>query len=212
MLLRCGRGTCNFEASLHRALTNRPLFWPPRGNTQITGTRRNRRGDTYRNVLNSPLFHNIWDPDTGSVCRIFRWWPDATHRIPLLLWVLNQPPPIKSLIHAPTHVSHYLKTRRSLHVAPWLCVILSEMAADSANMAIPESGKKFRWIKCGLLTKSCTQRMSLCSSSAQIITRSKLMMNCPPQVTGPRTRRAVSWKTWKNKIKISQLNDHATLP
>ena len=104
-------------------------------------------------------------------------------------------------------------------VSPWLngsktalCVILSEMAADSANMAMPESKKKFRWVKCGLLTKSCTQRMELCTSSAQIITRSKLMMNCLPQVTGPRTIRAVSWKTWKNKISLFQLTNHATLP
>ena len=47
-----------------------------------------------------------------------------------------------------------------------LCVILLEMAADSANMAIPESEKKFRWVKCGLLTKSCTQRMAFCTSSS----------------------------------------------
>ena len=51
-----------------------------------------------------------------------------------------------------------------------LCVILSEMAADSANMAMPESEKKFRWVKCGHLTNSCTQRMALCTSSAQTIT------------------------------------------
>ena len=93
-----------------------------------------------------------------------------------------------------------------------LCVILSETAADSANMAIPESEKKFRWVKCGLLTKSCTQRVALCTSCSQIITRSKLMMNRPPQVTGPRTIRAVSWKTWKNKISISQRDVHTTLP
>ena len=93
-----------------------------------------------------------------------------------------------------------------------LCVILSEMVADSANMAMPESEKKFRWVKCTLLTKSCTQRMALCTSSAQIITRSKLMMNRPPQVTGPGTKRAVSCKTWKNKISIFQLTNHATLP
>ena len=123
---------------------------------------------------------------------------------------------MKSFIQAPTHVSHHLRTRRSLHVAPWLenstVMILSEMAADSANMAIPESKKNFRWVKCGLLTKSCTQRMALCTSSSQIITRSKLMMNRPRQVTGPRTIRAVSWKTWQNKISIFQCNDHATLP
>ena len=80
-----------------------------------------------------------------------------------------------------------------------LCVILSETAADSANMAIPESEKKFRWVKCGLRTKSCTQRMALCTSSSRIIARSKLMMNGPPQVTGPRTIRAVSWKTWERQ-------------
>ena len=92
-----------------------------------------------------------------------------------------------------------------------LCLILSEMAADSANMAIPESEKKFRWVKCGRLTKSRTQRMALCTSFSPIITRSKLIMNRPPQVTGPRTKRAVSWKTWKNKISIFQHNDHVTL-
>ena len=86
-----------------------------------------------------------------------------------------------------------------------LCVILSEMDADSANIAIPESEKKFRWVKCGLLIKSCTQRMALSSSSSQIITRSNLMMNRPPQVTGPRTKRAVSWKNWKTRSVFSNI-------
>ena len=77
-------------------------------------------------------------------------------------------------------------------------------------MAIPESEKEYRWVKCGLLTNSCTQRMALCTSSPQIITRFKLMMNCPPQVTGPRTMIAVSWKTWKTRsifpnVTITQL-------
>ena len=93
-----------------------------------------------------------------------------------------------------------------------LCVILSGLAADSANMAAPESEKKFRWLKFGLLTKSCTQRMALCKSSVQIITGSKLIKNRLPQITGPRTIGAVSWKTWKNKIKIFQLNNRETLP
>ena len=34
-----------------------------------------------------------------------------------------------------------------------LCVILSEIAADSVNIVIPESEKKLRCVKCGLLTK-----------------------------------------------------------
>ena len=107
-------------ASFYRAPTNSPLFWFPREIMQIAGTRRSTKGDMYRNVLDSPLFHDIWNPDTGSACRIFRWWSNATHRILLLLWVFNHPPPIKSLIHAPTHVSDHLRKRRSLHVAPWL--------------------------------------------------------------------------------------------
>ena len=86
-----------------------------------------------------------------------------------------------------------------------LCVILSEIAADSLNMAVPESEKELRCVKCGLLTKSCTQRIALCTSSLQIITRSKLMLNRPPQVIGPRTMRAVNWKTWQNKINIFQI-------
>ena len=77
-------GSCNFEASLHRAPTNCSLFLLPRGITQIAGTWKNREVDTYRNILDLPLFHKVWDPDTGSGCRIFGWWPDATHRTPLL--------------------------------------------------------------------------------------------------------------------------------
>ena len=80
-----------------------------------------------------------------------------------------------------------------------LCVILSDMAADSVNMAIPETEKKLRCVKCGLLTKSWTQRIALWTSSSPIITPSKLTMNRPPLVTGPRTTRAVSWKTWKQQ-------------
>ena len=96
------------------------FFWLRRGITQIAGTWRNRKGDTYKNVLDSPLFHKSWDPDTGSGCQIIGWWLDATHRIPLLWRVFNHPPPIKSLIHAPTDVSHHLRKRYSLHVAPRL--------------------------------------------------------------------------------------------
>ena len=33
---------------------------------------------------------------------------------------LHQSPPIKSLTHTPTDVSHHLRPRRSLHVAPWI--------------------------------------------------------------------------------------------
>ena len=85
-----------------------------------------------------------------------------------------------------------------------LCVIFSERAADSVNMEIPESEKKLRWVKCRLLTKSCTQRIALHTSSLSIITPSKLMMNRSPQVTGPRTIRAVNWKTWKRRIDAFQ--------
>ena len=85
-----------------------------------------------------------------------------------------------------------------------LCVIFSERAADSVNMEIPESEKKLRWVKCRLLTKSCTQRIALRTSSLSIITPSKLMMNRSPQVTGPRTIRSVNWKTWKRRIDAFQ--------
>ena len=98
-----------------------------------------------------------------------------------------------------THPQTSATTRERDVVSTWLHgsktalgVILSEIAADSVNMAIPESEKKLRCVKCGLLTKSCTQRIALCTSSLQIITRTKLMMNRPPQVNGPRTMRAVN--------------------
>ena len=76
-------------------------------------------------------------------------------------------------------------------------VMLSQIAADSANIVTPEFEKKFRWVKCGLLTKSCTQSRAPRTSSSRIMTRSRLMTNFSPEVTGPRTIRAVSWKTYK---------------
>ena len=76
--------------------------------------------------------------------------------------------------------------------------MLSQIAADSVNIVTPESKKKLRWVKCGLLTKSCTQSRAPRTSSSLIMTRARLMMNFSPEVTGPRTSRTVSWKTYKN--------------
>ena len=66
----------------------------------------------------------------------------------------HHPTPIKSFIQAPT--TRQPPPENEDVVSMWLhgskaelCVILSETAADSANMAIPESEKKFRWVKCG---------------------------------------------------------------
>ena len=81
-----------------------------------------------------------------------------------------------------------------------LLVMLSQLAADSANIVTPESERKFRWVKCGLLTKSCTQSRAQRTSSSRIMTRSNLMTNFSPEITGPRTIKAVSWKTCKNEM------------
>ena len=80
-----------------------------------------------------------------------------------------------------------------------LLVMLSQLAADSANIVTPESEKKFRWVKCGLLMKSCTQSRGPRTSSSRIMTRSRLVTNFPSEITGPRTIRAASWKTYKIK-------------
>ena len=120
MLLRCWRGTWNLEASFHRASTDAPPSKFPRRNTQVAGTWNTSWRSSHKDILHPSLFYNIRDPHTGSRCRTIGWRPDSTHRIPLLLWVLQHPPPIKSLAHTPTDVSYHLRTRRSLHVAPWL--------------------------------------------------------------------------------------------
>ena len=120
MLLRSWSGTWNFEASFHRASTDASLSKFPCRNTQIARTRITSRRSSHGNILHPFLFHNITNPHTGSRCRILGWRSDSTHRIPLLLWVLQHPPPIKSLTHTPTDVSYHLGTGRSLHVAPWL--------------------------------------------------------------------------------------------
>ena len=216
MLLRCWRGTCNFEASLHRAPTNRSPFWFPRGITETAGTWRNRNGKrtgTYSTCPSSTIFeiltpHRDVEPSHDGLMP-----PTAYHYSCESFTTLRRSR--ASFKHPHTSATTWERDVVStwLHGSKTaLSVTLSEMTADSANMAIPVSEKKFRWLKCGLLKKSCTQRMAPCTSSAQIITRSKLMMSRPPQVTGPRTIRAVSWKTWKNKIKMFQPGNHATLP
>ena len=115
MLLRCWRGTCNFEASLHRAPTNRPLFDFPEETHRLLGPGGMGEGTRTRrySTRSSSTKFDILTPHRDVE-------PDATHRIPLLLRVFNHPPPIKSLIHGPAHVSHHLRARCSLHVAPRL--------------------------------------------------------------------------------------------
>ena len=145
------------------------------------------------------LPHYIGAPHNRPRCWIFWRRPDTTYCIPLLLWILDCPPPMHSLIHAGQKFSHHLWTRCCLHVAPRfkkaLFVMLSQIAADSANIAMPESEKKFLWANCGLLTKLCTQCRAPPTSSSQIMTRSRLMTNLSSEVTGPRTMSAVSWNT-----------------
>ena len=92
-----------------------------------------------------------------------------------------------------------------------LLVMLSQIAADLADIVTPESEKKFRWVKCGLLTKPCTQSRAPRTSSSLMMTRSSLMTNFSPKVTGPRSNRAVSWKTYK-KWFISDSASHQVLP
>ena len=84
-------------------------------------------------------------------------------------------------------------------------MMLSQIAADSANIATPESENRFRWVKSGVVTKSCTQNTAPRMSSSQIITRSGLMMDLSPEAIGPRTVRAVSWNTWNNKTSYFRL-------
>ena len=112
-------GNCNLEASFHRASTDASLSRIPWRNTQVARTWNTSWRSSHRDILHPSFFYNIRDPHTGSRCRILGWRPDSTHRIPLLLWVLQHPPPIKSLTHTPTDVRYHLRTRRSLHVAPW---------------------------------------------------------------------------------------------
>ena len=216
MLLRWWRGTCNFEASLHRTPTNCPLFWLPRRNTKITGTRKKKEGTrrgTYSTRPSSTTF-KILTPDRDVESSDDGLMPPTAYHCSFESFT-NLRRSRASFTHPHTSATTWERDVVStwLHGSKTaLCVILSELAADSTNMAIPESEKKFRWLKCGLPTKSCTQRMARCTSSSQIITRSKLVMNRPPQDTGPRTIRAVSWKSWKTRSGFFQHNNHVTLP
>ena len=74
-----------------------------------------------------------------------------------------------------------------------LVVKLLEVAADSVNIATPESEKKFLWVNCGLLTKTFTLSRAPRISSWGTITRSRLITNFSPEVTDPQTMGAVSY-------------------
>ena len=181
MALRRWRGTCNFEASFSRASTNFPVLGLPWGNTQIAGARSTKRRHTHRNVFNSALSHNIGDPYTGSRPWIFWGWPEATYRIPLHLWILDTA--LRRCTAWFTLAQTSATTCERDAVSTWLqgsktalLVMLLQIAADSANIATPESEKSFRWVKCGLLTKFCTQSRAPFTSSSQTNIRSRLMM------------------------------------
>ena len=87
MLLRCWRGACNLEASLNRASADAFLPRLPWGNTQVAGTGHTSWRSFHRDILHPSLLYHIRNPHTRSWCRIFRWRPDSSHCIPLLLWV-----------------------------------------------------------------------------------------------------------------------------
>ena len=201
------KGACNFEASFNRASTIFPLLGLSWGNTQVAGSRTTEGKDTHRNVFNWPLFHNIGDPYTGSRRWIFWGWPVATYRSCESWTALRES--TAWFTHAQNSVTTW--EREAVAVYTWLqgsktsiIVRLSQIAADSANIAMPVLEKKFLWVKCGLLTKSCTQSRAPRISSSQIITRSRLTMNLSLEVTGPRTI-AVSRNTWKNKTVFFRL-------
>ena len=65
-----------------------------------------------------------------------------------------------------------------------LLVMLPQIAAASGNMKTPESEEKFRWVKCGFLTKACKQSKTPCTSSL-IATRPQLTTKFSPCVTRP---------------------------
>ena len=118
-----------------------------------------------------------------------------------------------------THAQTSATTCEPDAVSTWLLgsktalfVRLSQFAADSANIAMPESEKKLLCVKCGLLTKPCTQSRAPRTSSSQIMTSSRLMTKLSPEVAGPRTMRAVCWNTGINKTFLFDWNDHKAAP
>ena len=201
MLLRWYKGTCKVKASLRRASTDFSLFWFPRGNTQIAGARNTNWRSSHRNVFNSSLFHYIREPNTRPECWIFWRWPDATYRVPLFLSIPDYPSPIHSLIQASTNLSQHLWTRCSLHVAPrfknttvcdsvWNCCTPSQYS----NARVREKASQGE-VRTSQKSKSGTHSRSPRTSPSQIIKRYRLMMTFSPEVTGPRTIRAVCWNT-----------------
>ena len=148
--------------------------------------------------MNSSLRHHIRDPHTRPRFRILWRWPNATYLIPLFLWILDHPSPIHSPIHASTDLSHHLWTRYSLDVTlRFKNSTVGEAVTNSCRLgqhSDARARKKCRWVKFGLLMKSCRQSRAPRTSCSRIMSRSRLMTNFSLEVSGPRTIRAVSWK------------------
>ena len=76
-----------------------------------------------------------------------------------------------------------------------LVVRLSQIAADSVREETPELESELRWVKCGLLTKSCTQSRAPRNSSSAIASWFILVENFSWRVAGLRRTKAVSSNT-----------------
>ena len=212
-LMRRWSGTCNFEASFHRASTNFPLLGLSWGNTQIAGARSIDRKDTHRKIFNSPLFHYIGDPHTRSKRWIF--WRNAVGRCHLphstvlaIPWLPSaDPQPISHtrILQPPPICEQVVLSTCLQRSETALLVMLPQIATDSANIAMPESEKKFLWVKCGLITKSCTHSRALRTSSSQIITCSRLVVNLSLKLLARVQRELSAGTPGKNKMNYWRL-------
>ena len=107
--------------------------------------------------------------------------------------------------HADTSATTWGRDR----VPKWLYGSYTSLVVDLVNEATPDSEKKFRWVKCGLLMKPCTQSRAPRTSSSAIITRFRLKETFSLEVPGSRMIRDVSWNTCNKRqnLQITYCNN-----
>ena len=74
------------------------------------------------------------------------------------------------------------------------------------NIVIPESEKKFLWMKRGLPTPSCTQAISPSTPCWSIATWLRDTVSLESNSDGSLTTSVVDWKTWNDRVENLGIN------
>ena len=160
-------------------------------------SRNNAGRSIHRHIIDLPVLDHRGNTHV-ALCRGFTGWrPHSTQGIPLVARIFHNTTTIRRFFKTRVQITHNLSWWLSLHLTP-------RSIDGAAGYAVregcrfekyrnPETAERFRWVKCGLLTTSCTQSRTPRTSSGLIAARSEFIPKLSPDVTRPRMAIAVTW-------------------